>query len=133
MKNWLIRTKSGHILGPVTKDKILELHKSKAIREDDEVSSGNGYWFAMNEQDLVTRFLLGNETQEFNPISEVDSVLGDDGIPLTDAEECLPRESDLDYPDLGSSDSLADFSEQESSSVDNTKVIDLSMLDESED
>ena len=74
-KNWLIRTKSNHILGPVSKEKVLELFRNGSIKPDDEVCSGNGYWFFIRETDLVNRFLLGNEVQGFNPISEAKDVL----------------------------------------------------------
>lgn len=74
-KNWLIRTKSNHILGPVSKEKVLELFRNGSIKPDDEVCSGNGYWFFIRETDLVNRFLLGDETQGFNPISEAKDVL----------------------------------------------------------
>jgi hypothetical protein len=74
-KNWLIRTKSNHILGPISKDKILELYHNGSIKPDDEICSGNGYWFFIREDDLVKRYLLGNESQGFNPISEAKNVL----------------------------------------------------------
>ncbi len=74
-KNWLIRTKSNHILGPVSKEKVIELYHNGSIKPDDEVCSGNGYWFFIREDDLVNRFLLGSETQSYNPISEAKNVL----------------------------------------------------------
>ena len=74
-KNWLIRTKSNHILGPVSKDKVVELYRNGSIKADDEVCSGNGYWFFIRESDLVDKYLLGSQTQSFNPISEAKDVL----------------------------------------------------------
>jgi hypothetical protein len=74
-KNWLIRTKSNHILGPVSKDKVLELYSNGSIKGDDELCSGNGYWFYLREDELVDRFLKGSEIQSFNPISEAKDVL----------------------------------------------------------
>lgn len=74
-KNWLIRTKSNHILGPISKDKVLELLQNGSIKADDEVCSGNGFWFFIREDDMVARFLLGREQQMFNPISEAKDVL----------------------------------------------------------
>jgi hypothetical protein len=74
-KNWLIRTKSNHILGPVSKEKVLELYHNGSIKSDDEICSGNGYWFFIRENDLVDRFLLGTDSQGFNPISEAKDVL----------------------------------------------------------
>jgi hypothetical protein len=69
-KNWLIRTKSNHILGPVSKEKVLELYHNGSILPDDEICSGNGYWFFIREQELVEKYLLGAENQGFNPLSE---------------------------------------------------------------
>ncbi len=74
-KNWLIRTKSNHILGPISKEKALELYNNGSIKPDDEVCSGNGFWFFIREDDMVDRFLVGNEPQGFNPISEAKDVL----------------------------------------------------------
>lgn len=74
-KNWLIRTKSNHILGPISKEKVVELYKNGSIKPDDEVCCGNGYWFFIREDDMVERFLTGNEHQTFNPISEAKDVL----------------------------------------------------------
>ena len=74
-KNWLIRTKSNHILGPVSKEKVQELYKNGSIKADDEVCSGNGYWFFIREDDLVAKYLIGNEPQGFNPISEAKDVI----------------------------------------------------------
>jgi hypothetical protein len=74
-KNWLIRTRSNHILGPVSKEKVMELYQNGSIKPDDEVCSGNGYWFFIRETDLVNRFLMGRENQGFNPISEAKDVL----------------------------------------------------------
>jgi hypothetical protein len=74
-KNWLIRTKSNHILGPVSKEKVVELYQNGSIKPDDEICSGNGYWFFIRESDLIERFLLGREVQSFNPISEAKDVL----------------------------------------------------------
>jgi len=85
-KNWLIRTKSNHILGPISKDKVLELYHNGSIKPDDEVCSGNGYWFFIREDDLVKRYLLGNESQGFNPISEAKNVLVQEVLKPTEAE-----------------------------------------------
>jgi hypothetical protein len=74
-KNWLIRTKTNHILGPISKEKVLELLQNGSIKGDDEVCSGNGFWFYIREDDMVARFLLGREQQTFNPISEAKDVL----------------------------------------------------------
>lgn len=74
-KNWLIRTKSNHILGPVSKEKVQELYQNGSIKPDDEICSGNGYWFFIRESELVEKYLLGTAAQSFNPISEAKDVL----------------------------------------------------------
>jgi hypothetical protein len=74
-KNWLIRTRSNHILGPITKDKVLELYHNGSIKSEDEICSGNGFWFFIREEEMVRKYLLGNEIQTFNPISEAKDVL----------------------------------------------------------
>ncbi len=70
MKDWLIRTKSNYILGPVAKEKVLELLEQGTINDDDEICKGNGYWFYLREKDLVSKYLLEDAHQEFNPVTE---------------------------------------------------------------
>jgi len=74
-KNWLIRTKSNQILGPVSKDKVIELYHNGSVRPEDEICSGNGFWFFLREKDQVEYYLLGNKKQPFNPLGEGLSVL----------------------------------------------------------
>lgn len=79
-KNWLIRTRSNHILGPVSKEKVVELHGNGSIKADDEICSGNGFWFFLRETEMVEKFLTGGEVQSFNPISEAKDVLTASGF-----------------------------------------------------
>lgn len=74
-KNWLIRTRSNHILGPISKEKVLELYNNGSVKPDDEVCSGNGFWFFIRENEMVERYLFGQDVQGFNPISEAKDVL----------------------------------------------------------
>ncbi len=74
-KKWLIRTRSNHILGPVSKEKVMELYKNGSIKSDDEICSGNGYWFFIRETELVEKYLTGSFSQSFNPISEAKDVI----------------------------------------------------------
>lgn len=76
-KNWLIRTKSCHILGPVSREKVVELYQNGSIKPEDEICSGNGFWIWLREKDMVDRYLMGNEKQSFNPISEAPDVCGE--------------------------------------------------------
>lgn len=70
MKNWLIRTKNNFILGPVSRDKLLEIVNSGTLSEEDELCSGNGYWFFYREKDLLKKYLMDNNSQQFNIVSE---------------------------------------------------------------
>ncbi|MFT6602631.1 MAG: hypothetical protein ACJARO_000139, partial [Bacteriovoracaceae bacterium] len=131
-KNWLIRTSNFQILGPVSKEKIIEFLNKGSLKGEDEVTCGNGYWFLIKEQDLVEKYLLGDVPQTFNPISEAPNVLtanhspeqtgthnkitkpvkakeaGVDEVILPDDGDLeypdmnLPASGDLEYPDLGS-------------------------------
>ena len=74
-KNWLIRTRDMQILGPISHKKILELLNNGSLHNEDEVCSGNGYWFFIREKDLVKKFIFDGVTQGFNPISEAKDVL----------------------------------------------------------
>lgn len=74
-RNWLIRTSQNQILGPVAKEKLLEFIQKGALGLMDEVTSGNGYWFALKEKQLVEKYLYGDVPQSYNPISEAHSVL----------------------------------------------------------
>jgi hypothetical protein len=85
-KNWLIRTKSNHILGPVSKDKVLELYQNGSIKADDEICSGNGFWFYIREEDMINRYLKGTDVQSFNPMSEAKDVLTS-GVKIEDIPE----------------------------------------------
>ncbi len=69
-KDWLIRTQSQKILGPVSKSKILELVQKRSLADDDEVCPGNGHWFFIREKDLVEQYLYGDLPSSFNPVSE---------------------------------------------------------------
>lgn len=126
-KNWLIRTHKNQILGPVSKQKIIEFLDGGALSKDDELSTGNGYWFWVRESDLVERYVRGDMPQTFNPISEAKDVITSSltenktasisRIPshqakasTPNAAESLPPDDDLELPDpdelMPSSDDL---------------------------
>ena len=69
-KNWLIRTQTHKILGPVSKAKILELVQKRSLADEDEVCPGNGHWFFIREKELVEQYLFGDLPSRFNPVSE---------------------------------------------------------------
>lgn len=113
LKNWLIRTKSNHILGPISKAKACELYKNGSIKPDDELCSGNGYWFFIKESDLIDRYLLGEEVQPYNPISEAQDLAAQSSSVSHSAPKVehkddhhadeikMPTEDDLAFPDMG--------------------------------
>jgi len=74
-RNWLIRTQQNQILGPVTKDKIKDLLNSGSLDLEDEICSGNGYWFKIKEEDLIEKYINGDYVQSFNPVYEAKDVL----------------------------------------------------------
>ncbi|MBH48286.1 MAG: hypothetical protein CME71_08975 [Halobacteriovorax sp.] len=112
-RNWLIRTRSMQILGPVSLEKVLELIEKKSLRDEDEVSSGNGYWFCIREDQLVDRYLIQKQKQSFNPITEAPNVLTQDEVitPVepqserrkVEEETIAPAQEDLEYPDMAMS------------------------------
>ena len=117
-RNWLIRTHHKQILGPVSKQKLLEFIQKGSVGVTDEVTSGNGYWFSLKEKDLVEKYLYGDIPQSFNPVSESKSVLifrknKDKTTSLNSAPPnnritdkgigervTLPAAEDLEYPDM---------------------------------
>lgn len=120
-KLWLIRTSKKQILGPVSREKVIELIEKGALSDKDEVTKGNGYWFHLRERDLLDKYLYGDVPQEFNPISEAPDILTSnvvkestgtiDKIPglaktkpapiAVDDETLIPSKDDLEYPDMG--------------------------------
>lgn len=99
-RNWLIRTRDNQILGPISKKKIIELFENGSLDPNDEVCSGNGYWFFLKEKDLVDQYIYGEVVQEFNPVSEGKDVLT---AQKTEQESLkLPSDDDLAYPEIAS-------------------------------
>lgn len=118
IKNWLIRTKNKKILGPVSRDKVVELIEKGSLTDNDEITSGNGYWFWIKEKALLDKYLYGDLTQTFNPISEAADVLTGSSasedltsamftaykqseISLSEGNgPILPSQEDLKFPDI---------------------------------
>lgn len=116
-KNWLIRTTNFQILGPVSKEKIIEFVNKGSLKGDDEVTSGNGYWFLVKEKDLLEKYVLGDVPQTFNPITEAPNILTANTSPdqtgthskiphstpsnnADPGDGALPTDGDLEYPDM---------------------------------
>jgi hypothetical protein len=92
------------ILGPVRQEKVIELIEKGSLRDEDELSSANGFWFWLHEKDLVERYLYNREPQPFNPIAEAKSVLtSDEDAPAFNIDRReqaeSPSQEDLDYPE----------------------------------
>ena len=103
----------------MAKSKVLEFLQKGALGLNDEVTSGNGYWFSLKEKDLIDKYLFGDVPQGYNPISESKSVLSKrenpdktmslNATPANKTQvlkggnlpsDILPGESDLEYPDI---------------------------------
>jgi hypothetical protein len=133
MKNWLIRTKNNHILGPVTKDKIRDLIENGSIKQDDEICSGNGYWIFVREKLLVDKYIYSDVKQNFNPISEAKAVLSQENSepdePIkenyTITKDQIPSDKDLEYPDFTPKNPSEDKKVAESAPKDQEKVLDF--------
>lgn len=79
---WLIRTKQNKILGPVSKHKIIDLIAKGTLTPEDEVCSGNGYWFWVKEKELLDKYIYGDIPQDFNPVSEASTIIALQGNSL---------------------------------------------------
>ncbi len=116
-KNWLIRTIQKQILGPVSKDKVIEFVEKGALKGKDQICSGNGFWFRIEEEELLEQYLFESDQQPFNPVSEAQTVLTDnDGesrengqtaqtqvidlnsLNLEKEQAVIPESVDLEYP-----------------------------------
>lgn len=128
MKTWLIRTRHKHIFGPVVREKLLELYKTNAIDEDDEICQGNGYWFQVKETELVNKYLIDGQDQSFNPISEASDSLEVNDI---DREHTTTLSIDTFKSALDNDDLLED--DEESSDEINIKLPSLNDLEYPED
>ena len=135
-KNWLIRTKNNHILGPVSREKIKELIGNGSIKGDDEICAGNGYWIYVREQDLVARYILEGEVQPFNPVQEAEAVLAlspmQDDLEYPEERDKLPSDEDLDYPEESQIDITAIDMKLESLQSPAEEVGDVELEPESE-
>ncbi|MBP9673793.1 MAG: hypothetical protein KBD63_01750 [Bacteriovoracaceae bacterium] len=118
MRRWMIRTKKNQILGPISKVRLLELYHNGSLKTEDEVCSGNGFWFFIREQDLVSKYLLNHEEQNFDPLAEMKEEKSATQVidlhqlnlkekALEEAKEesegpRFPQNEDLEYPVLNS-------------------------------
>lgn len=89
MRNWLIRTTNNIILGPISEKKLKLLIKKGSLESHDEICSGNGYWIALKEKQLVNKYLYLGIDQGFNPIyheveNEVDHAANADELDIVD-------------------------------------------------
>lgn len=126
VKNWLIRTQGKQILGPVSKEKVIEFFEKGSLNSEDELMMGNGFWFSIKEQELLEKHLFGGVPQSFNPVSEAPSVLSNttkkSNNKKTDQNLKIPAAEDLEYP------SMATENNMNSSTTEITQVMSLKNL-----
>tara|TARA_Y100001970_G_scaffold218211_1_gene267560 strand:+ start:479 stop:1210 length:732 start_codon:yes stop_codon:yes gene_type:complete len=109
-KNWLIRTHQNQILGPISKERVIELIKKGNLISEDEICSGNGFWFQVKEKEFLDRYIYNDEKQTFNPVSEAKSIFIEGEIEksefsrTSEADPSLPKNSDLEFPEIKKSD-----------------------------
>ena len=60
-KNWLIRTHQNQILGPISKKRVIELIRKGNLISEDEICSGNGFWFQVKEKELLEKSIFKDE------------------------------------------------------------------------
>ena len=102
-KNWLIRTHQNQILGPISKERVIELIRKGNLISEDEICSGNGFWFQVREKELVEKHIYNDEKQNFNPVSEAKSIFAEGEIEKLEALEkkaSLPKNEDLEFPEI---------------------------------
>lgn len=114
--NWLIRTKQNKILGPVTKEKVIELLNSGSLTDEDEVCSGNGYWFWVKEKDLVQKYLHDNQKQTFNPVAEAFTSLANIQVEPVTPETILNLKDTGPSTEVNKAPSIPDIPETSNSS-----------------
>lgn len=122
-KSWLIRTSRNQILGPISKEKLVELIKKSSLLPEDEICQGNGFWFKIREEELLQDYLYGSYTQNFNPITEakpltnlnvvLDEIAHSSKYTFEHLKNSgnvhLPSDDDLMYPDMQESPDLPDI------------------------
>ena len=73
-KTWLIRTFDKKILGPVGRDKLINLMRDNKLSESDEVCPGNHHWVYVKERDLLAKMLEAPEISEHLPPENKESL-----------------------------------------------------------
>lgn len=109
-KNWLIRTHQNQILGPISKGRVIDLIRKGNLISEDEICSGNGFWFQVKEKDFLDKYIYNDEKQTFNPVSEAKSIFIEgeieklEPLEVSENEASLPKNSDLEFPEIENSD-----------------------------
>ena len=102
-KNWLIRTHQNQILGPISKERVVELIRKGNLISEDEICSGNGFWFQVREKELLEKHIYRDEKQNFNPVTEAKSIFIEGEIEKIEASQkaaSLPANEDLEFPEI---------------------------------
>lgn len=84
---WLIRTSSSQILGPVSREVLCEKILKQELSLDDEVCPGNGYWFYLYQSEEV-RTQLG---LQFVPTKKSTDAAASDDITETRTEDAVAQ------------------------------------------
>lgn len=65
-KDWLIRETNNNIIGPYTRDEVLQKIRSNKIRGKTEICLANNYWFCIDEKSELAKFFkeLADLTKE---------------------------------------------------------------------
>ena len=53
IKDWLIRTTDHEIIGPLAKEKVVELIEANKLKPEDELCCGNSFWFFVKEKEFI--------------------------------------------------------------------------------
>ncbi len=96
-RSWLIRTRSNKILGPVSRKKVIELLEKGSLRSGDEISSSSGYWFFVNEEELLKKYIYEGNIQSSNPLNIASSFLS---IKETSKRPQQTKQELEDYDDI---------------------------------
>jgi hypothetical protein len=89
--SWLIRHPDLTFSGPMSKAELVRKIESGEVLIQDEICTGGGYWFSIQEVDEVTKFFGEIRLQSMIP-SHQETTSSTNTAPLAQAAEKLVRE-----------------------------------------
>lgn len=102
MNEWMVRTSNLQVLGPFSKDEVIEMIQSGEVLHQDEVCRGNSYWFFVHEQDELQKQLgiqlpVHKNPENTDEITETDTraARGAPAASRTAIASAAPKESEL--------------------------------------